>query len=263
MKEKINKNYKIFLTTLLAIFFIKIHSNCFASSVVSGISNNKIDIDSNFKGTEILLFGAKGDAGDIIIAVRGPKKNFLVTHKEKTIGVWHNGTRIKIEDLYSYYALFSTFNNIDETNQMLENLELGRNNLIFKSSLTDKTLNNPKNKILEEEFYNSLVENLEQNHLYLVDANKIDFLDETLFKVMLQFPKNIPQGTYAVEIYLIRDDNLLSFQSIPIYVNQIGINAEISNFCYQQPLLYALFAIIIALLFGWLANILFIKFFGK
>ena len=146
---------------------------------------------------------------------------------------------------------------------MLENLELGRSNLIFKSSLTDKELNNPKNKILEEEFYNSLVENLEQNHLYLVDANKIDFLDETLFKVMLQFPKNVPQGTYAVEIYLIRDDNLLSFQSIPIYVNQIGISAEISNFCYQQPLLYALFAIIIALLFGWLANILFIKFFGK
>ena len=256
---KISKNYKIFLT----IFFIAINYNCFASSVVSGISNNKIDIDSNFQGAEILLFGAKGDAGDIIIAVRGPKKSFLITHKEKTIGVWHNGKRIKIEDLYTYYALFSTFNNIDETNQMLENLELGRSNLIFKSSLTDKTSSSPKNKILEEEFYNSLVENLEQNHLYSIDTNKIDFLDETLFKVMLKFPKNTPQGTYTVEIYLVRDDNLLSFQSIPIYVNQIGINAKISNFCYQQPLLYALFAIVIALLFGWVANILFIKFFGK
>ena len=68
---------------------------------------------------------------------------------------------------------------------------------------------------------------------------------------------------YTVEIYLINEDNLLSFQSIPIYVNQIGISADISKYAHQQSLLYGIFSVIIALIIGWIANYLFTKFIGK
>ena len=54
-----------------------------ANPIISGISSNEINIDTQFNGTKILLFGAKRDAGDIIIAVRGPKKDFIVTKKQK------------------------------------------------------------------------------------------------------------------------------------------------------------------------------------
>ncbi len=246
---------KIFL--LAAILLFKI-STLSAQPIVSGISTNEINIDTKFNGTKILLFGAKGDAGNIVITVRGPKKNFLVTKKEKLLGVWYNGKRVKFKDSFSYYSIFSTFDDNKTTNSLLSQLELGTGNIKFETFK-----NKEEKEVNENEFTLQLIEKLEKENLYSVGVNKIDFLDETLFKVILDFPKNISRGVYIVEIYLINEDNLTSFQSIPIYVNQIGLSAQISDYAYQQPLLYGLLSVIIALLIGWLANYFFARFIGK
>jgi uncharacterized protein (TIGR02186 family) len=227
-----------------------------ASPIISGISTNEINIDTKFQGAKILLFGAKGDAGNIVIAVRGPKKNFMVTRKQKLLGIWYNGERIKFKESYSFYSLFSTFDDQDPNDQLLKELELGKNNLTFKTP-------NNSAEDLKDEFKIQLVENLEKNHLYSSDVSKVDFLDETLFKVMLNFPKNITRGIYTVEIYLINEGSLLSFQSIPIYVNQVGLSARILDFAYQESFLYGLLAVALALVFGWLANYFFSRFIGK
>lgn len=243
---------------LVTIFFIPTLAK--ANPIISGISTNEINIDTNFKGTKILLFGAKDDSGDVIVVVRGPKKNFLVTKKDRFLGIWHNGERVKFKDSYSFYSLFSTFHTqvSDQKNldRLLSNLQLGENNLTFDSSSNIK-------KSEEKEFRLHLVDKLQKAELYSIGSNKIEFLDETLFKVFLNFPKNISRGVYTVEIYLISDGQLSSFQSIPIYVNQVGLSAKISDFSEEQSFLYGLMAVGIALLFGWLTNYFFIKFFSK
>ena len=243
---------KIFLITFL--FFIS--GGAFANPIISGISTNEINIDTKFQGAKILLFGAKGDAGNVVVAVRGPKKNFVVTKKQKLLGIWYNGERVKFKNSYSFYSLFSTFNDQEPSDQLLKELELGKNNLEFNTF--GKVAEKKKN-----DFQLQLIERLEKNQLYTAGASKVDFLDETLFKVMLDFPKNITRGVYTVEIYLINDSALLSFQSIPIYVNQVGFSAQVLDFAYQQSFLYGLLAIAIALVVGWLANYLFARFIGK
>jgi hypothetical protein len=80
---------------------------------------------------------------------------------------------------------------------------------------------------------------------------------------MMHFPKNIARGVYTVEIYLISEDKLTSFQSIPIYVNQVGLSAKILDFAYQESFLYGLITVAIALVFGLVANYLFSRFIGK
>ncbi len=242
---------KIFLTLL----FISITSFAHATPIISGISTNEINIDTKFSGADILLFGAKGDMGNIVIVVRGPKKNFLITKKERFLGVWHNGERMKVKDLYSYYSLFSTFSDNMASADILSELELGKNNLSFNFS-------GDHDAAKKDEFQIQLIEKFEKSKLYSANS-KIDFLDETLFKVMLHFPKNISRGIYTVEIYLINEDNLESFQSIPIYVNQVGLSAKILDFAYQQSYLYGLITVILALVVGWLANYLFVRFIGK
>ena len=243
---------KFFLITIL--FFVT--TTALANPIISGISTNEINIDTNFQGAKILLFGAKGDAGNVIVTVRGPKKNFMVTRKEKLLGIWYNGERIKFKDSHSFYSLFSTFNDQELTDGLLRDLELGKNNLKFSASEEIKA--EEKN-----EFQIQLVDKLEKNNLYSSGANKVDFLDETLFKVMLNFPKNITRGVYTVEIYLINEGSLLSFQSIPIYVNQVGLSAKILDFAYQESFLYGLLSVALALIAGWLANYVFTRFIGK
>ncbi len=246
---------RILFAAFLLIAFLLNLSAANASPIISGISTNEINIDTNFRGADILLFGAKGYTGNIVIAVRGPKKNFLITKKERFLGVWHNGERLKVKDLYSYYSLFSTFNDNAASVEILSLLELGKNNLKFDFS-GDAT-DNKKN-----DFQIQLIDKFEKSKLYPA-TSKIDFLDETLFKVMLHFPKNISRGIYTVEIYLINEDNLTSFQSIPIYVNQVGLSARILDFAYQESFLYGIITVILALVVGWLANYLFIRFVGK
>lgn len=241
---------------LAIILFFLASTQAFANPLISGISTNEINIDTKFNGAKILLFGARGDAGDIVIAVRGPKKNFLVTKKQKFAGIWYNGQRVKFKESSSFYSLFSTFNSNDGIDQLLTDLELGKNNLVFHS-------NNEVSEDVKNEFQLQLVDRLEHNKLYSSGADKIDFLNETLFKVLLNFPKNISRGTYTVEIYLISEGNLLSFQSIPIYVNQVGISARILDFAYDESFLYGIVAVAFALVTGWLTNYLFLRFIGK
>lgn len=245
---------------LIIIFFLfNILSNvsdALARPIISGISTNEINIDTKFSGTEILLFGAKSDVGDVIIVVRGPKKDYIVSKKGQVLGIWYNVKRLKFDDAYSYYSIFSTDSDFLENEKLSSDLEIGQDNIKFniigkaKVHHIDELLNEFRNK-------------LQKDNLYSDNQAKIEFLNETLFKVILQFPKNISSGVYTVEIYLLDDNNLSAFQSIPIYVNQVGLSARIHDMAYKNSVLYGIMAVLIALFSGWIANFIFNKFFGK
>jgi uncharacterized protein (TIGR02186 family) len=239
----------------VAVAISLLSSPSIANPIISGISSNEINIDTQFNGTKILLFGAKRDAGDIVIAVRGPKKDFIVTKKQKFFGVWYNGKRIKFKDSYSLYSLFSTTNRGNLEENLLSDLEIGKTNLEFEHpSASGRKIN---------DFEVNFIEQLENQGLYSTKPKKVGFLDETLFKVSIDFPKNIARGIYTVEIYLIQGGSLLSFQSIPIYANQVGLSAKILDFANEESFLYGLVAVAIALVIGWIANYLFARFIGK
>ena len=245
-----------FLNFFLILFLFNQPNFAKANSLISGISNNEINIDTDFKGAQILLFGAKNDVGNIVVAVRGPQKNFIVSKKEKLFGIWYNGQRVIFKESFGFYSLFSTFNRGEMLASDLVDYELGRNNIKFKT-----TENIPVDQL--KEFRVQLIELLEKKKYYRADVKKIDFLDETLFKLTIDFPKNIILGTYIVEIYLINNGTVLSYQAIPIYVNQVGVNATIANFAANQKVLYGIVAVFLAVIVGFITNYFFIKFIKK
>jgi len=240
----------LFLSITILFFYSK---NAISRPIISGISTNEINIDSDFNGTKILLFGARSDAGDIAIVVRGSKKNYLVSQKSETLGVWHNKKRIKFNDVYSYYAFFTTNDNI-KNKKLLKKLQIGKNNIMIKSRKEEDIK-------IESNFRSELIKELSHNDLYSENSDTINFLDDTLFKVILEFPKNISRGNYLVEIYLIDDGNLTAFQSIPIYVNQVGFSAAVNDMAYNNSLKYAMIAIFLAVFSGLIANFIFNKLF--
>lgn len=227
-----------------------------SSAIVSGISSNEIKIDTQFKGAQILLFGARNESGDVIVAIRGPKKKFLINKKERLLGIWYNGQRILFDEVPSFYGLFSTFKRGGISDETLKSFEIGKNNLELK-------IKNNLAKDKQNEFKEKLIQQLEEKNLFLPIVQKVEFLDETLFKVALNFPKNIALGDYLVEIYLVEDGSISSFQTIPIYVSQTGFSADVSKFSEQQPVIYGLFAILFALIVGWFANYFFTRFLPK
>jgi uncharacterized protein (TIGR02186 family) len=246
------KFLKVFYT--FCFLFLSVEAN--AGPLISGISTNEINVDTEFKGAQILLFGAKNDAGNVVITVRGPRKNFIISKKENLIGVWFNSERINFKNSYGFYSLFSTYDDGEMIQQDLNEYELGKNNIQFEiqNNLSPSKIN---------EFRFQLIDLLEQKKFYSASTKPIDFLDETLFKLIIDFPKNILLGTYVIEIYLINNGSVLSFQSIPVYVNQVGVSAKISNFASEQSVLYGLIAVFLAIFVGFATNYFFARFIKK
>jgi len=230
---------QIFYKLSALLFFTFLSLEISARPIISGISSNKIEIDTNFNGQEILLFGSKDIFGDIFIIVRGPKKDYMVNKKGQILGVWINKERLELPDSHSYYASFGDYRALRDS-RLFSALEMSPRDLKFNIS---EGIDHLKKEEFKVEFMNNLID----NDLYMKDSGQIDFLDENLFKVMLRFPKNISEGIYNVEIYLMEDGNLGAFQSIPIYVDKVGFSANVSKMARDKSFFYGILAILIAI----------------
>ncbi len=73
-------------------------------SLVTDISTHLITVESDFTGTDLLLFGTiRTDAafdskehGDIIVVVRGAQRDIKVRKKERVAGIWANTQSVEL-----------------------------------------------------------------------------------------------------------------------------------------------------------------------
>ena len=68
---------------LSLILFVFISTSVQAQKTYFDLSQNQINIDTNFKGKELILFGLAEPNHDIIVIVVGPKKNLTIRNKNR------------------------------------------------------------------------------------------------------------------------------------------------------------------------------------
>ena len=238
------------------ILVFSISSLTFLSSSLSSdlsfdISNNQISINSNFTGAEILLFGKISKQGDIIIVVEGPKEQLSVRKKKRVVGIWINTKTLYFSKVPAYYAVLSNKPLREITSE--ENI----NKLITKPDLIKLTNNNVKisNSDLQL-FKNALARNKNKQNLYNNIENAVS-LNDKLFRSWIKFPANAPEGNYTINTYLFSNYDLVNTKKTSLIVNKVGIDRQIYDFANNKPTLYGLTAIIIAILAGWAAALIF------
>jgi uncharacterized protein (TIGR02186 family) len=221
-----------------------------ARPIIADLSLRTIEIDSGFNGINMLLFGARNDAGDIVVVVRGPKQSYLVREKERVGGLWVNRNSIEFSDTSSFYSISSS-RPLEELHneQLLTSLGIGLNNVMPPSDLSPE----------EQRFKEALESYKRITGLYPVEVGKVSFIGDTLFRSVLYFPENISRGTYTAEIYLIRNGGLAAVQSTPVLSYKMGLDAFIYDLAYTHPILYGILAVLIALVAGWIAGTVFRK----
>ena len=97
------------LLALLLLLSLPAH----AEDLVSGISQDIIQITSNYTGTQIVVFGAieraqNAQGRDIVVVVRGPDQPMTVRRRDRVAGVWVNRDAAHFEGLPGYYFMAST-----------------------------------------------------------------------------------------------------------------------------------------------------------
>lgn len=220
-----------------------------ARPIVADLAVRSIDIDHDFTGIDILLFGARNDVGDIVVVVRGPEKPYIVRKKDRVFGIWTNTESITFNNAFQFYSIAST-KPLEElkNNSLLHSLGIGIENLNPSTISTNETA---------IEFRNAFIQKKREQALYSNKIEKITFWGETLFRTVLKFPQNIPRGWYTVETYLFNDGQLSSMQSTPIHVSKIGFEAFMFDFAHRFSVLYGVLAIIIAIFAGFMASWIF------
>ena len=222
------------------------------SPLITDLSSHLIAITSSFTGTELLLFGAIDEPGDIVVVVRGPTATAVVRRKRPTLGLWLTRRSESFDNVPSYYAV-ATSRPLREIApaSLLQRLQIGTENLRFRS------LGSPSRGDSIRDYEQSIVRLKLRDGLYREDIGAVDFLGPKLFRTEISFPSTAPVGTYQTEVYLVRDERIVAAQSTPLFIDKQGVEQEVYDFSRTEPAVYGLVAVLIAMFSGWLAAVAF------
>jgi uncharacterized protein (TIGR02186 family) len=236
-----------------------------AQPVIMDLSEHTVAITANFDGSDILLFGSTQGESDVIAIVRGPQSNRIVRRKERKMGIWVNGDAVQFDEVPSFYAVAATRPPAELLPEgMLQSYAIGAGYLALTASLqkNGQQENSARTAIdaaTQTTYRTALVRNMQRLNLYNEDVFPIKVLGNSLFRVSLHFPTNVPVGSYDVQILLVRDGQVVSTGKTHMQVGKSGIEAGIYDFAHRYPPAYGLVAILIAVLAGWLASAVFRK----
>ena len=217
------------------------------------LSTQRIEIDSNFAGTSILLFGATDVAGDVVVSVRGPEEPVVVRRKRRSVGIWVNRESIAFRNVPGYYFV-ATSGPLEEIApvELLDRKQLGSERVLLEAIWFDTSGD-------ADEFRAALHRDRERDSLYRSEPGVVEFIDERLFRTTIDLPAHVPTGDYVVEAMLLVDSQVLSTRSAALSIEKAGFSADISTFARADEALYGVIAIALALVAGWLGSFAFRK----
>ena len=240
---------KIKLTAFILLFLF---SNSVVAEAYFDISENNIKIETNFIGKEVIIFGILNDDQETIMTIKGPEKNALIQKKERILGFWFNTKKITYNQIPSIFFIASS----NEIEDILPTSTIIKEELSFDYLLENKTSQrNFISDISLDTWMSNFVRIKKNKNLF--KEYEIENIDNKLFQTRIFFPaKSIP-GEYKVNVYQIKDNLILNNKEKVITLKKSGIGNQIYNFAHKNAAAYGLFAIIFAVLSGFLAATLF------
>ena len=224
-----------------------------ANTLAADLSAHLIAITTAFVGTNVVLFGTIDDDADIVVTVHGPRQDQMVRRKSEVLGIWINRDRLAFADVPGYYAVASS-GPLD----MIAHPDVIARHEFGPEHLTLQPIEGSGLEISEiAAFQDALVRNKERQNLYTVEPEPVNFIGPNLFRTTLSFPANVPPGLYKVQVFALRDGQVVGAQRSTLVISKIGVEADIYDFAKEQGALYGLLAIALSVTLGWLAGVIF------
>ena len=232
--------------------FLIFNQSVLANEAYFDLSEKEIQIQTDFNGKKIIIFGIFKLGEDTIIKIEGPKKNTKVMKKEKILGFWFNTKNVIYKELPSLFFVSSSapIKNILNQNTIIK--EKIYFNELLTNAITQRNFLDQKNlKIWDK----NLIKIKKNNNLF--KEYEFKNIDNKLFQSQVYFPtKSIP-GEYTVTIYQIKDKLITGKKIKKILIKKSGIGDIIFKFAHNEPATYGILCILFAILSGLIAATLF------
>ncbi len=246
------------LRLLLSLLLI-LATPVLAEEVVLGLSKKNVSITANFDGSEILIFGAvkrevpilEDSPLDVVIAVSGPLQPLTVRRKEKRFGIWVNTESVEIDAAPSFYAVATSA----PFREALSDVEDLRHKVSIPRAI--RSVGAPYDVQDSAAFTRAVIRIRTENGSYQLRENAVSLDQQTLFRTSIDLPANLTEGDYETRIFLTRDGQVVSKFETVIGVRKVGLERWLYTLSRQQPLLYGLLSLFIAITAGWGASTIF------
>lgn len=230
-----------------------------AEEVVAELSQNRVSITADFTGSEILLFGAvkredpiPADSSlEVLVTVEGPKVPVTIRRKSKRFGIWINTDAAEIDAAPSFYAIATT-GPIDKALSHTEDL---RHHITIPRVIRAVDTGAVVSEL--DAFLEALVRIRKQTDAYQLLEGSVRLTSDTLFSTQFALPSNLTEGIYRTRVFLTRDGRVIDAYETAIDVRKVGLERWIYNLAHQQPLVYGILSLVIAIAAGWSASAVF------
>ena len=217
---------------LIILLFSKI---TFASNF--SLDEFDIEINSNFLGKEVVLFGNKDKESSIIFIFEGEDKEAKLTTKVKEGYLWINKTQ-SLNNQPSFFAIFTT-------------PKKTLNEIFLLSTLKDKhpLISNPSLRLYE------IRKAMKSKNLFIEE--ELENLNGNLFLKKFLIPDNISPGNIKVYMYELKNDQIIKMSSKNLIIKKGGISFKLEELLKKESFIYVFILIVISLLLSLLTNLIF------
>ncbi|WP_293864737.1 TIGR02186 family protein [uncultured Alsobacter sp.] len=242
----------------LAIIAVLAAQPARAEGLVLSLSSHRVQITQTYTGAELVIFGAimrdASSAGrqgryDVVVTASGPKGSTVVREKVRTGPIWANLSQRKFVNVPATLAVLAT-REIDEVAEPILRTRygLGLDALIVRSG---------PDQVEDAPFREALIRLKQEAGLYVEDGRGVTFITPGLFRATVPVPATAPVGTYDVTVALLSEGVQLARESTHFEVTKVGFEQALAQAARTRAWLYGLLTASMALLFGWMATIIF------
>ena len=232
------EHLKIYLLSIMYKFILIILLFCkitFASNF--SLDEFDIEINSNFLGKEVVLFGNKDKESSIIFIFEGEDKDAKLTTKVKEGYLWINKTR-SLNNQPSFFAIFTT-------------PKITLNEIFLLSTLKEKhpLISNPSVRLYE------IRKAMKSKNLFIEE--ELENLNGNLFLKKFLIPDNISPGNIKVYMYELKNNQIIKTSSKNLVIKKGGISFKLEELLKKESFIYVFILIVISLLLSLLTNLIF------
>lgn len=231
-----------------------------AEQLVSTVSNPSIAITSSFNGETLTFFGTiEPDPGatqrlsgpyDVVIVVIGPSSDRVARLKTNELGIWINTQQVVFKTFPTYYQVLAS----GPLDRITDRATLDAAAILPEAQPAKSA---PSDTPGTREFGAELVRLMEQRGLFGVDEAAVKFLSNTTYSARLDLPGNIQSGLFIAQTYVFKDGLLIAKAGESFSISTTGFERLVGATARENPLVYGLVSVVLALGTGWLAGVAF------
>ncbi len=219
---------------------------------------NLVRMGASYNGTHVTLSGQAPRDAEVLVRLSGEPAEDTFQEKGRVLGIlWMNKETITFRHIPKTYHIYSPASipaSDLSTDPKWQALGIGFNALKNEVTLT------PDQEDMDLQFGEFLKLKTKQG-LYGIHENAVVYQNTTdgkkSFRADLTIPCAIPQGSYTVTTFAVKDGEILQTDTLPLKIEETGLPALINFLAFHHGVLYGILATVIAIGAGLLTGLFF------